>query len=255
MMGQGHCVQTISPADYSSMFPEGVELPHETGTGTGDLPPGEGCYSCNVGDIPLDLPLSKRAKRSADFVSKIVKGERTPNWNRDLQGEQSYASLLKKSNDVMLTDINRRAHRFRPSILKVVKREARRKKGNQLRRHSVGKRNRTDDQTDITRITRPVPIYLNFNDVKKKTKLVKILPALSTLKDNVKYSITNRKDKLFFIRERKGISSLHAKPKNIHPYMSYQVDIEGDPIQTEEKVQGQIIHLNKSVFKFRIYML
>ena len=110
------------------MFPEGVELPHETGTGTGDLPPGEGCYSCNVGDIPLDLPLSKRAKRSADFVSKIVKGERTPNWNRDLQGEQSYASLLKKSNDVMLTDINRRAHRFRPSILKVVKREARRKK-------------------------------------------------------------------------------------------------------------------------------
>ena len=46
------------------MFPEGTELPHETGLGEGELPPGEGCYSCNVGDKPLDVPLSKRNKRS-----------------------------------------------------------------------------------------------------------------------------------------------------------------------------------------------
>ena len=84
---------------------------------------------------------------------------------------------------------------------------------------------------------------------------MKILPALSPLKDNVKYKIVNRKDKLFYIKERKGVSSLHVKPKRIHRSMSYQVDIEGDPIQTEENVQGHLIHLEKSLFKFRIYML
>ena len=122
-----HCVQTISPADYSSMFPDGVELPHELGPATGELPPGEGCYSCNVGDVPLEVPLSKRAKRSADIVSKIIKGEQLPDWQRD-QGEENFESLLKNSGDVMLTDINKRGHRFKPSILKVVKREARHKK-------------------------------------------------------------------------------------------------------------------------------
>ena len=112
------------------MFPEGVELPHEAGAATGDLPPGEGCYSCNIGDVPLEVPLSKRAKRSADLVSKIIKGERLPDWNRD-QGEETFEDLLKKSGDVTLTDINKRGHRFKPSILKVVKREVRHKKVSQ----------------------------------------------------------------------------------------------------------------------------
>ena len=122
--------------------------------------------------------------------------------------------------------------------------------GNQIRRHSVDHKNKTENSS-----SRPVPVYLHYSDIKKKTKLVKILPALSTLKDNVKYVITNRKDKYFFIREKRGISSLHVKPKKIHPFMSYQVNIEGDPIQTEEMVQGRHVHLNKSVFEFQIYVL
>ena len=123
-----HCVQTIAPAEYSSMFPDGVQLPHETGPGSGELPPGEGCYTCNVGDIPLDLPLSKRAKRSIEAFSKIIKGEPSPNWRKDLHGEKNYVNLLKMSGDLVLTDIKRNSHKFRPSILKIVKREAMRKK-------------------------------------------------------------------------------------------------------------------------------
>ena len=121
-------MQTISPAEYSTMFPEGVELPHETGAGTGELPPGEGCYSCNIGDIPLDLPLSKRSKRSIVTFTKIVKGEADPNWRKDLHGKTNYDTLLKLSGEVMLTDIKKRGHKFKPSILKIVKREAVRKK-------------------------------------------------------------------------------------------------------------------------------
>ena len=84
---------------------------------------------------------------------------------------------------------------------------------------------------------------------------MKILPALSPLKDNVKYKIVNRKDKLFYIKERNGVSSLHVRPKKVQSAMSYQVDIVGNPIETEEKIQGHVIHLDKSLFKFRIYML
>ena len=123
-----HCVQTISPAEYSTLFPEGVELPHETGAGTGDLPPGEGCYSCNIGDIPLDIPLSKRAKRSVDTFTKIVKGEAAPNWRKDLNENLNYNRLLRMSGDLGLTDIKKRGHKFKPSVLKIVKREAVRKK-------------------------------------------------------------------------------------------------------------------------------
>ena len=65
-----HCIQTISPSDYKNLFPPGVQLPHETEAGVGQLPTGEGCYSCNIGDKPLDVPLSKRAKRSLQTVTK-----------------------------------------------------------------------------------------------------------------------------------------------------------------------------------------
>ena len=124
--------------------------------------------------------------------------------------------------------------------------------GNQLRRHGVSHKNKTVENNTHTS---PVSVYLNYSDVKKKTKLVKILPALSTLKDNVKYVITNRKDKFFFIRERKGVSSLHAKPKKLHPFMSYQVNIEGDPIHADEEVKGHKVHLNKSIFEFHVVVL
>ncbi|CAI9740245.1 fibrillin-2-like, isoform X2 [Octopus vulgaris] len=63
-IGQGHCISTISPANISAPnIPEGMELPHIPGPPDGSLPPGEVCYSCNVGDIPLN----QRSKRSADM--------------------------------------------------------------------------------------------------------------------------------------------------------------------------------------------
>ena len=108
--------------------------------------------------------------------------------------------------------------------------------------------NGTDPQSSYT-----VPVYINLKDVQRKTKLVKILPALSPLKGNVEYKIINRQDKLFFIRERNGISSVHAKRKKLRDGMSYHVDVEGVPLQQSAEVNGQEMHLEKSVFSFSIY--
>ena len=123
-----HCVQTISPTDHSSIYSKVTELPHEAGPGRGELPPGEGCYSCNVGDIPLNIPLSKRVKRSGKSVSKLVEGEQFSNWYRNKQEKDIFEKLFKIQGDVELTDVNKRGHGFKPSILKIVKRKAVRKK-------------------------------------------------------------------------------------------------------------------------------
>lgn len=58
-----HCVSTISPP--GSVFPPNVQLPHEAApAGVNPLPPGEGCYSCNVDSkgIPLEKPFDTSGK-------------------------------------------------------------------------------------------------------------------------------------------------------------------------------------------------
>ncbi len=62
-----HCVSTISPPGAS--FPPDVELPHvPSPPGETGLPPGEGCYECNVNldGIPLKKPLNLRQKRAVE---------------------------------------------------------------------------------------------------------------------------------------------------------------------------------------------
>ena len=52
-------MSTVSPP--GSTFPQGVELPHVAAPpGETGVPPGEGCYSCNVNNngIPLERPLN-----------------------------------------------------------------------------------------------------------------------------------------------------------------------------------------------------
>lgn len=259
MMGEGHCIQTISPADYSSMFPPGVELPHDTSLGAGELPPGEGCYSCNVGDTQLEVPLSKRNKRSvAGYgAQSIVSSEDLTEWRKDNDkdsDDETYEALLKKTGDVVIEDIRAHPHKFRPKLLKIVKREAIRQKGNQLRRHRSRKQRHIEDDSAAQNV-KAVPVFLTRSDVTRKTKLIKILPALSALQGNVDYKITNRNDKLFFLKERKGINSLHARHKKLRAGMSYHVDIEALPIHEESEVNGHDMHLEKSIFSFFIYVL
>lgn len=78
---------------------------------------------------------------------------------------------------------------------------------------------------------------------------------MSALQGNVDYRISNREDRLFFLRERRGINSLHARRKKLHEGMSYHVDIEARPLHEESEINGHELHLGKSIFSFYIYVL
>ncbi|KAL4228223.1 Fibrillin-1 [Mactra antiquata] len=280
-IGEGHCIQTISPADYSSMFPPGVELPHEQAPGIGELPPGEGCYSCNVGDAPLEVPLSSRKKRSLTSYggSGVVTSEDFVDWLRpkdsnvddddddededddDDEAEtgdyEEYMRILKASGDIVLEDIHSRPHRFRPKITRIVKRSTRPRRSNQLRRHpSKSKKSSNTDRLPNLEVLPTVPVFLNLSDVSRKTKLIKILPALASLQGNVEYKIINREDKLFFLREKKGINSLHARRKKLQEGMAYHVDIEAKRLHhVHETNTNDETHVGESTFSFYIYVL
>jgi len=104
-------------------------------------------------------------------------------------------------------------------------------------------------------ITHPLPVYVDLTDVKRKTKLIKLLPALAALQDNVEYKIVNRDDKLFFLREKRGVNSLHARRKKLSPGTSYHIDIEALPVHEQANIAGHNIHIGKTLFRFFVYVL
>lgn len=61
-----YCSHCMASNPSITQYPPGVQLPHEPGPSTGELPPGEGCYNCNhdFGDLPLSRPYRGRSKRS-----------------------------------------------------------------------------------------------------------------------------------------------------------------------------------------------
>lgn len=60
------CSHCMASNPSITQYPPGVQLPHEPGPSTGELPPGEGCYNCNhdFGDLPLSRPYRGRSRRS-----------------------------------------------------------------------------------------------------------------------------------------------------------------------------------------------
>ncbi|XP_052281301.1 fibrillin-2-like [Dreissena polymorpha] len=244
MIGEGHCIQTISPSEYKNMFPPGVNLPHESSLGTGELPPGEGCYSCNIGDARLEVPLSKRTKRG------IVQNEVS----------SSRKSLIRNNvNEGTVEDIHT-PNLFRPKLLRVTKRAAVRQRGN-VRRHNRRQGNinghleYSGTENEHLNATQLLAVYVDLSDVGRKTDLVKILPALSILQGNVNYTNTNRADGIFFLKEKNGVNSLHAKHKKLFKGMSYHIDIEAVPVEEDVTLSGHDVHLGKTVFRFFVYVL
>lgn len=68
-----HCVRTASPP--GAQFPAGTELPHVPAPpGQSGVPPGEGCYECNVNaeGIPLERPLTLRNRRDTRNETRKV---------------------------------------------------------------------------------------------------------------------------------------------------------------------------------------
>ncbi|KAL3865813.1 hypothetical protein ACJMK2_043163, partial [Sinanodonta woodiana] len=211
MMGQGHCVQTIAPDDYTSMYPPGVKLPHEEGTGDKTLPPGEGCYSCNIGQDKLELPLSRRNKRSAEGkeyreinMEAEVKGKEKVGNEKDLTDLQeevvdlhTFDSLFMRAKD------SEGSIEKEPYSVSLVKRDAKRRKHhNRHKPRPVLHGNTTVVlYPETVELAKSLSIYVNHTNIKRKTKLMSMLPALKALKDNVEYDIL-KGNKQFFIKEK-----------------------------------------------------
>ncbi|XP_052213501.1 fibrillin-1-like [Dreissena polymorpha] len=244
LIGEGHCIQTISLSEYKNMFPPGVNLPDESSLGTGELPPGEVCYSCNIGDARLEVPLSKRTKRG--IVQNEVSSPRK--------------SLIRDNvNEETVEDIHT-PNIFRPKLLRVTKRAAVRQRGN-VRRHSRRQSNTNGHleyrgtENEHLNATQPLAVYVHLSDVDRKTDLVKTLPTLSILQGNVNYTVTNRADVIFFLKEKNGINSLHAEHKKLSKGMSYHIDIEALPVDDDVTLSGHDVRLGKTVFRFFVYVL
>lgn len=75
------------------MFPEGIDLPHVAGPPGGALPPGERCYSCNVGDLPL---IKERSKRSLDDILTV--GEDTVDEEEDEDDLEAFVEQYKQDS-------------------------------------------------------------------------------------------------------------------------------------------------------------
>ncbi|XP_071115970.1 fibrillin-2-like [Haliotis cracherodii] len=212
-IGQGHCISTITPPGGSGrkerVYPEGVQLPHEAGPTGGKLPPGEGCYQCDheFGD----LPLTKRAKRSLpdfedeeeDLDAHIHKFELNPEAEME-----KYRSRQKR--DIYLQ------HR-------------------KLRHHKHKAVNVTAPSSDIKNPEfRPLVLYLKRKQTRPKARVIKVLPSMRALLNNVEYTIINGNEEgIFSMHKKKGISSLHFT-RRLREKGEYRLEIECKPQHRED---------------------
>ena len=78
LFSRRHCVSAVSPPGTSLPIDNIRDIPHVAGSpGEDQLPPGEGCYSCNVdqGGIPLQrrLPVASSGGTSSGRSTRTLR--------------------------------------------------------------------------------------------------------------------------------------------------------------------------------------
>ena len=131
--------------------------------------------------------------------------------------------------------------------------------GNNNRRHRSKKQRQTAElkaqNSTVVDFQNAIPVLVDLSSVSRKSNLIKILPALAALQGNVNYDIVNRRDKLFFLREKNGVNALHAKCRKLDKGMSYHIDIEATPVHSDAHLGGHDVHLGTSIFQFYVYVV
>ncbi|XP_014779258.1 fibrillin-1 [Octopus bimaculoides] len=204
-IGQGHCISTISPANISAPnIPEGMELPHIPGPPDGSLPPGEVCYSCNVGDIPL----GQRSKRSVD--------------------------MNRSTSDFVATEQHQTSN---------VSDEETKPKPKPKLHHYAGAKEQS------------LSVKVKQKQVHRNTMIIRMQPALSTLRNKVHYIIVDGGDSdKFVMHEKNNISSLRLKEKVKGPQV-FKIDIKCQPLSSTDEFNGEKIELDTSIIHLKIYVL
>lgn len=213
----------MSSSSSSINFPEGVQLPHIPGPPDGALPPGEICYSCNVGDLPLSI-----SKRSIDdALNNKATSDTTATVKDKIFGPP--INKLEYTKDLKLQD--------------------------QSTNSSVSE----DDKKPKVHLHTGAPeqtiaIKVKQSQAHHHAKLIKMQPALSPLQHNVHYRIVPGPDSdQFVMHEHKNISSLRFKQRIKAPKM-FHLEIECTPLVSNEEFKGEKIHLGTSIIHLNIYV-
>ena len=102
---------------------------------------------------------------------------------------------------------------------------------------------------------RPLILYLSRKHTGHKVRVLKVLPALTALKNNEICSITKGNDDgVFTMHERRGINSLKFT-RRIHKKGIYRLEITCTPILDEGSAIRESIRLNPFVIHLQLHML
>ncbi|XP_041363896.1 fibrillin-2-like [Gigantopelta aegis] len=257
-IGQGHCISTKAPSGGSTQYPKGVQLPHEAGPEGGELPAGEGCYQCDhdFGEIPL----TKRNKRS---LSVSTEEDKILDQHREvfeLKGDvQDHTDETEEDDEkeedieIMIEVFEKRKVEMEEEAKLRNKRDASRVKPKKHKH--IPSQNGSISSSENHSKSRPVVIHLKRKQTRPKSRVVKVLPALRVLRNNVHYAIVSGNDAgLFSMHRRKGISSLHFTHK-VHEKNVYRLDIECSPIHSDELVGGKPVHLEAYIIPLEIHII
>lgn len=100
-----------------------------------------------------------------------------------------------------------------------------------------------------------VVMYIKTNQTKPRRKIVKVIPALTALRDNVRYKIKAGNDEGYFsMHKKKGVSSLHFT-KQIKEPKNFYLEIECKPIESNEQIGDKLVHLEAYTLHLEIHVV
>jgi hypothetical protein len=230
-IGQGHCISTASSA--STKYPPGVQLPHDPNLSAGgSLPPGEGCYHCDhdFGEIPL-------SRRTRSVASKTREAQSLDELIEHFAGSTGVSKEVTAGEGM-------RRKRSVPQKLKHKKLTLEQATNSSLWYNK-----------DVWNSSEVVIMYIRTNQTKPRTKLVKVIPALTALRGNVRYKIGAGNDEGYFsMHRKKGVSSLHFT-KHVKESKAFYLEIQCEPVESSEEIGGKMVHLEPYTLHLEIHVV
>ncbi|XP_037081149.1 fibrillin-2-like [Pollicipes pollicipes] len=220
--GQGHCISTISPAGggwSSQQTSYSSYQQFNTQTDTSNVISTEGCFSCKING---KSPRGKRSAPSLDVVRQLLR----------LNGTYDSAEL----NEMDVGADHQKSHHH----------SKHHHKKHHHKKHSgkrVKLRSRPEDGQDA------LLIQIQLSQTRKKTKIIRLQPALKYLQHNVHYSIASGNEAgRFLLLTRNDITSLHFVHRQQKPGQ-YDLVLTGNPIH---RVTG---HQDAAPFRLPVRIL
>lgn len=109
--------------------------------------------------------------------------------------------------------------------------------------------------TDNWNSSEAVIMYIKTNQTQPRTKIVKVIPALTALRHNVQYRIVSGNGESYFsMHKKKGVSSLHFK-KHVDESKIFHLEIECKPFESTVQRGNETVHLEPYTIHLEIHVV